>query len=205
MQMLWGDHWDIPSDVVLDRCVGGGQHSDAWAISDGLHSSAETTFEIPLNPDTVLLVSRYRSSSFFAVESSLSGSLDITTSTQLNKTAKIIFQSLEKRDNIKVCLLAGPDGETGVGIFVNVSHTRTSLSLTGLQRKVSWMGYAHHKTFMKISLVLPRSTTPLQLKGIVAELPNFSLNVGNLTDAVEFKSVSLETSNAAVSVKVRPF
>jgi hypothetical protein len=29
MQMLWGDHWDIPSDVVLDRCVGGGQHSDA--------------------------------------------------------------------------------------------------------------------------------------------------------------------------------
>jgi hypothetical protein len=67
------------------------------------------------------------------------------------------------------------------------------------------MGYAHHKTFMKISLVLPRSTTPLQLKGIVAELPNFSLNVGNLTDAVEFKSVSLKTSNAAVSVKVRPF
>jgi hypothetical protein len=46
------------------------------------------------------------------------------------------------------------------------------------------MGYAHHKTFMKISLVLPRSTAPLQLKGIVAELPNFSLNVGNLTDAV---------------------
>ncbi|KAJ7791270.1 hypothetical protein B0H13DRAFT_2173131 [Mycena leptocephala] len=183
--MLWGDHWDIPSDVVLDRCVGGGQHSDAWAISDGLHSSGRDHLEIPLNPDTVLLVSRYRSSSFFAVESSLSGSLDITTSTQLNKTAKIIFQSLEKRDNIKVCLLAGPDGETGVGIF----------------RKVSWMGYAHHKTFMKISLVLPRSTTPLQLKGIVAELPNFSLNVGNLTDAVEFKSVSLETSNAAVSVK----
>lgn len=74
------------------------------------------------------------------------------------------------------------DGQTGIGIF----------------KKGSWM---QQRTFLKISLVLPRSTTPLQLKGIVAELPNFSINVGNLKDAVEFKSASLKTSNAAVSVE----
>ncbi|KAJ6564206.1 hypothetical protein B0H19DRAFT_942642 [Mycena capillaripes] len=54
---------------------------------------------------------------------------------------------------------------------------------------------------MKLSLVLPQSTTPLQLKGIVAELPNFSLNVGNLKDAIEFKSASFKTSNAAINVQ----
>jgi hypothetical protein len=58
---------------------------------------------------------------------------------------------------------------------------------------------------MQMSLVLPRSTTPLQLKGIVAELPNFSINAGNLKDAVEFESASLKTSNAAVSVEVWQF
>jgi hypothetical protein len=43
------------------------------------------------------------------------------------------------------------------------------------------------------------------LKGIVAELPNFSINAGNLKDAVEFESASLKTSNAAVSVEVWQF
>ncbi|KAJ6559745.1 hypothetical protein B0H19DRAFT_944537, partial [Mycena capillaripes] len=70
-----------------------------------------------------------------------------------------------------------------------------------LQRKGWWFGYGLDAAFVKIDVVLPQSTKPLQLKGIVADLPNFSFNVGNLKNAVEFKSASLKTSNAAVKVK----
>ncbi|KAJ7822926.1 hypothetical protein B0H13DRAFT_2447010 [Mycena leptocephala] len=179
----WANRWDSPSDLVLGRCVGG---PDA-GILDGLRSSAETSFGIPLCPSSVLMVSRYRSwPLLFEESSSLSGSLDITTSTRLHNTAEFIIHSFpDKRDNIEVCPVTGSDGQTGIGIF----------------EKGSGMGYGQHRTFMKISLVLPRSTTPLQLKGIVAGLPNFSINVGNLKDAVEFESASLKTSNAAVSVE----
>lgn len=56
---------------------------------------------------------------------------------------------------------------------------------------------------MKIRLVLPKTDAPLQLKGLITDLPNFSLNIGDLKDAVDFKSVSLTTSNSAVHVEVR--
>jgi hypothetical protein len=113
IQIGWfgaGD-WDVPADLVLDQCVRGG----------ALSTSSHAIFEIPLNPDTVLLLSRYRSSSFFGAGSSVSGTLDISTSPQLSHTAKISVHSLRDADT-KVCLVTGPDGETGVGLFVRASQ-----------------------------------------------------------------------------------
>ncbi|KAJ7668697.1 hypothetical protein DFH06DRAFT_206431 [Mycena polygramma] len=182
----WGDRWEIPSDLLVEDCVSG---SD-WTISDAVETSSHgrnserASFEIPLKPETVLLLSRYGSSS---PSSSLSGSLAVTTSTHLNNTAKITVNSFHDTDNlenVKVCLVTEADGKTGLGIF----------------GKHSWIG-RRAATFIKINVALPRSENPLQLKGIVANLPHFFLNIGNLTDAVHFHSASFRTSNAGVKVK----
>ncbi|KAJ7229526.1 hypothetical protein B0H12DRAFT_1059701 [Mycena haematopus] len=172
----WDDQWDIPSDIAVDRCVSG-------ASDDFPGNSAEATFDIPLSPETVLLVSRYRSHSFFGVGSSLSGSLHVTTSARLNNTARVVIHSLSNT-RAKACLVKGTDGEAGVGLF----------------SQGSWWTFHPDATFTKIDLVLPRAATALKLKGIVANLPNFSLDVGNLKGAVEFESATLKTSNAGIKV-----
>ncbi|KAJ7884144.1 hypothetical protein B0H14DRAFT_3432559 [Mycena olivaceomarginata] len=147
--------WDVPADLVLDQCVRGG----------ALSTSSHAIFDIPLNADTVLLLSRYRSSSFFGAGFS-------------------VVHSLRDADT-KVCLVTGPDGETGVGLF----------------SKGAWFSPGRETSFVKINVLLPRPKTPLRLKGIVANLPNFSLNVGNLEDSIDFGSATFTTSNSPVNVK----
>ncbi|KAJ7347586.1 hypothetical protein DFH08DRAFT_779756 [Mycena albidolilacea] len=168
------DDWDVPANMILEQCVRGGASSN----------SSHAIFEIPLNSDTVLLLSRYRSSSFFGAGSSVSGSLGITTSPRLNNTAKISVHSLHGADT-KACLVTGPDGETGVGLF----------------SKGAWFSPGRGTSFVKINVLLPRPKTPLELNGIVANLPNFSFDVGNLKDSVHFGSATFTTSNSPVNVK----
>ncbi|KAJ6532214.1 hypothetical protein DFH09DRAFT_1370310 [Mycena vulgaris] len=139
-------------------------------------------FEISLGPDTVLVLTLYIKASDFFGGPPLSSSLDITTSPRLNNTARIVVSSIYGKFNIKVCLMRGDDGETGIGIFME-------------------RGFLGAKKSIKIRLTLPQGTTPLRVKGLVADLPQFSVNVADLKDAVEFESVGLRTSNAAVHVK----
>lgn len=94
--------------MVLDGCV-------------APSNSADATFEIPLRPGTVLMLSHYGSSSSLGMGSSLSGSLDITTSPHLNDMAKITVHALRGADT-KACLVAGAEGEVGVGLFVRASQ-----------------------------------------------------------------------------------
>ncbi|KAJ6572417.1 hypothetical protein DFH09DRAFT_1152897 [Mycena vulgaris] len=186
-----GHRWDIPANVFIDRCVSG----SAWAVSDAStatgrasHRAAEATFEIPLTPDTVLGVSRHNPSSYFSQSPLLSGNLDITTSPHLKNTAKIVINSFydtHELGNVMACLITGDDGETGVRIFT----------------RRSWMGRGREATVMQIRLVLPQPEKPLQLKGLVTDLPNFSHNIGDLKNAIEFKSVLVRSSNAALRVK----
>ncbi|KAJ7749948.1 hypothetical protein B0H16DRAFT_1724830 [Mycena metata] len=174
--------WPIPSDMVLGECVTG----SAWgtsAVALTGDSSPNASFEIPLDVDTVLLLSSYRKSSFST--HSLSGTLDITTSSNLSDSANIIvhsFDGMRTDKNLKACLMTGEDGRIGVGIF----------------RKGFWWDTS--ATFMKISLVLPATTTLAQVEALKVNLPNFSIHVGNLKDSVDFQSVSLKTTNAAVEV-----
>ncbi|KAJ7025636.1 hypothetical protein C8F04DRAFT_1127596 [Mycena alexandri] len=176
--------WYIPSDMVLEQCVSG----SAWGTSAAALTgdfSAGASFEIPLSVDTVLLLSSYRKSSFFSTHS-MSGTLDVTTSDQFSDSAKVIihsFDGMRTDGNIRVCLMTGTDGKIGVGIF----------------RKGSWWD-TRSATFMKITLVLPATAALPQVEGLEVDLPNFSINVGNLKDTVDFKSVSLKTTNAAVKV-----
>ncbi|KAJ6537517.1 hypothetical protein DFH09DRAFT_1283521 [Mycena vulgaris] len=180
----WGQRWNIPANMVLDRCDGG----SAWAVSDAAvlavdgGPAAESFFDISLRPDTVLVLARYTKASYFFGGTPLSGSLDITTSPRLNHTARIVVSSVHDNSNIKTCLMRGEDGQTGVGIFAG-------------------RGFSGAKNSLKIRLILPQGTTPLQIKGLVADLPQFSVNVADLKDAVEFESVKLRTSNAAMHVK----
>ncbi|KAJ6537516.1 hypothetical protein DFH09DRAFT_87773 [Mycena vulgaris] len=187
-QMHWGHRWNIPANMVLDRC----ERGSAWAVSDAalldpaagpFQHAAETSFDIPLAADTVLVLARYTKASYFFGGTPLSGSLDIRNSPRLNHTtARVVVSSTYGRSSIKACLMRGEDGEAGVGIFTE-------------------RGFSGAKNSVKIRLILPQGTTPLQIKGLVADLPHFSVNVGDLKDAVEFASVKLRTSNAAVRVK----
>ncbi|KAF8206081.1 hypothetical protein K438DRAFT_1817805 [Mycena galopus ATCC 62051] len=171
-----GTHWGTPSNLVVDQCVSG----SALPMHG---NSPDAVFDVPLSPETVLLVSRYQSSSFFGAGSSLSGSFDVSTSMQLDdKMGRIVVHSLHGTE-VQVCLMTGTHGEIGVGLF---------------NRGSWWPGYGK---FLKIDLMLPHARTPVQLKGIIAELPNFSLNVGNLADTVVFGSATFKTSNAAVRVE----
>jgi len=81
--------------------------------------------------------------------------------------------------------MTGHDGVTGVGIFT---------------KRLSFWRSKKEGTVMKIELILPEGKKPLHLKGLIADLPNFSFNVGNLTNAVQLKSVSFRTSNSPVNV-----
>ncbi|KAJ7181358.1 hypothetical protein C8R43DRAFT_969008 [Mycena crocata] len=192
----WGHHWDIPSNMNIDRCVGASEwlvpeaaSTEDYHIAGQLRSSAEAKFDIPLTPETVLVLSRHRQSSWFSHHSSFTGSLDITTSSRLNDTAQVIVTTLygghKHNSNMDACLMTGEDGEAGVGIFTkrNFFYGRRDASV------------------VKVRLVLPENKKPLQLKGLTVDLPNFTIDVGALQDAVEFKSVSVTTTNAAVRVK----
>ncbi|KAJ7167980.1 hypothetical protein C8R46DRAFT_951099 [Mycena filopes] len=176
--------WNTPSDLALDQCVtGSAWGSSATALTSDLSPAA--SFEIPLKADTVLLLSSYSQSSFFS-KSSLSGNLDVKTSPDLNDTAKVVvhsFAGMRTDGNIRACLMTGENGRIGVGIF----------------RKGVW--WDSGSTFMKISLILPATGTPPQVEGLEIHLPNFTINVADLNDAVAFKSVSVQTSNSTVQVK----
>ncbi|KAJ7342449.1 hypothetical protein DFH08DRAFT_963201 [Mycena albidolilacea] len=154
------DNWAIAANMVLDGCV-------------APSNSVDATFEIPLSPATL---SHYGSSS------SLSGILDITASSHLNDTAKITVHALRGADT-KACLVAGAEGEIGVGLFVQQGFMDGSRGFGQNQRRSS------------------PGKTPLELKGIVADLPNFSLNVRNLKESCDFGSAIFRTSNAPINVK----
>ncbi|KAJ7218389.1 hypothetical protein GGX14DRAFT_594728 [Mycena pura] len=165
-------HLDIPADMAVDRCVSqsAGMSSD---VPTKFERAGDAMFEIPLQRDTVLFMSRQGKQPSFPWGGSLSGVVNITTSPRLNDTAEIVVSSI---GGASVCLMQRGD-EVGLGIFNTGSAS------------------------MKIRLVLPEATTPLQLKGLHADLPNFSFDVGALLEAVDFKSVSLITSNSRVRVK----
>jgi hypothetical protein len=116
--MKWdgADNWNIQSNMGIDGCV------------DATSNSSHATFEIPLKADTVLLLSRYRSSSFPRQGASLSGSLDIATSPRLKDTAKITVHFVRGTDT-KACLVTGSDGEAGVGLFVGAFTASPYISL----------------------------------------------------------------------------
>ncbi|KAJ7435873.1 hypothetical protein FB451DRAFT_1379206 [Mycena latifolia] len=193
----WRHRWDLPENMVIDRCTGG----SAWAVADAavlsdtpgaFVSAAQATFEIPLNDDTVLVLSRHSKPSYFGSRTPLSGSLSVTTSSRLNNTARIVVTALHgphkpKRTGLQACLMSGPDGEAGVGIL-----TRRRFSGDG--------------TFVKVQLVLPDGAEPLHLKGLTTNLPNFSVDVSlrGSNGRVHVKSLlagdaELHTSNGAIS------
>ncbi|KAJ6601292.1 hypothetical protein DFH09DRAFT_1355474 [Mycena vulgaris] len=161
--------------------------ADRWNIPANVTAAPQRArctsfFEISLGPDTVLVLALYIKASDFFGAPPLSGSLDITSSPRLNNTARIVVSSIYDKFSIKVCLMRGDDGEAGVGIFME-------------------RGFSGAKNSIKIRLTLPQGTTPLQVKGLVADLPQFSVNVTDLKDAVEIESVRLRMPNAAVHVK----
>ncbi|KAJ6524850.1 hypothetical protein DFH09DRAFT_1329210 [Mycena vulgaris] len=177
--------WNIPANMILDRC----ERGSAWAVSDvalldpaagPFQHAAETSFEIPLAAGIVLVLARYTKASYFFGGTPLSGSLDITNFPRLNHTtARVVVSSTYGRSSIKACLMRGEDGEAGVGIFVHAA---------GLLRSQEFRENPAHTS--------AGDATPAN-KRARRRPPHFSVNVGDLKDAVEFASVKLRTSNAA--------
>ncbi|KAJ7509067.1 hypothetical protein B0H11DRAFT_1963738 [Mycena galericulata] len=189
-RLEWRSRWDVPSGAVLHGCVDGND----WEISDALTSeigafphSTKANFGVRLEPESVLQIAHYGGRSFFSRYGSLSGAFDVTTSPVLKRTATITVTSFHgtPSNQVKACLVTGKGNVTGVGIFT----------------KRSWLHPRWDPTALKIELMVPEESPHLQLKGLVADLPNFALNIGDLQNFIDFKSVSLRTSNSAVHVK----
>ncbi|KAK6987514.1 putative transmembrane protein [Favolaschia claudopus] len=187
--MPWDDSWDIPSNMDIGRCVGSNSVS-AFDETDLTSNEflSDAVFNIPLDAETTLLIARYRRySHWFSTNPSLAGSLDVTTSARLaNNTARIIVHPINRNSNVEACLVTGSNGQAGVGLFV----------------RDSWTG--RHQTpsdSIKITVLLPQPKMPLQLKGVIADLPNFVYSIGKLRDAVHFGEATLRTSNAPVKIK----
>lgn len=119
------DYPEIPSGIALDKCIEGedwlqglSTRSTEMADADSLSSvrpfsySAETSFDLPISSDTLLLIAR----------GTMSGSVDIKTSSDIFDVAKVDISMKyfrkEARQNAKACLVRRKSGENGVGIFV---------------------------------------------------------------------------------------
>ncbi|KAJ7262146.1 hypothetical protein C8J57DRAFT_1719684 [Mycena rebaudengoi] len=113
----WGHHWDIPSEVILGRCV---QDIDWIASTSATNSenikySATPSFDIPLTSESVVILSR-RASSWFSFSFS-SNTLDITTSPILQNVARVVVDRGQYPQFVKACVITRHNGETGVGVF----------------------------------------------------------------------------------------
>ncbi|KAK6995916.1 putative transmembrane protein [Favolaschia claudopus] len=169
-----GYSWVVPSSITLGQCL---ESDDSLSMLDGT-TSADAVFNIPLNADSTIHLSHQHLSRWFGSVSALSGTLHITSSSQLeNDKARII---IERGSRVKACRLTGKNGETGVGLIRGLTSSSSPVKLT---------------------LVLPQTGTPLQLKGILVDLPNFALNIGDLKDVANFESAIFKTSNSPVIVE----
>ncbi|KAJ7247955.1 hypothetical protein C8J57DRAFT_1673254 [Mycena rebaudengoi] len=113
----WGHHWDIPSEVILGRCV---QDIDWIASTSATNSenikySATPSFDIPLTSESVVILSR-RASSWFSFSFS-PNTLDITTSPILQNVARVVVDRGQYPQFVKACVITRHNGETGVGVF----------------------------------------------------------------------------------------
>ena len=167
--------------------------------------SSETTFELPVNSETLFLISRGHLSS---------GTVDLVTSRNQAPNSigvHIVTNYFREdiRDLTKVCRLERGKGEDGVGIFVSRTSIQKSRRKMGSNQLTfqtpKWKnGGNHHgmgeQLYFETIITLPEvsGSHPLTVKKLETNVANTFHRIADLNKKVKFRSISLKGSNAPI-------
>jgi len=175
------DEWRIPSEFHSRECT---ERGDWFAGTSGLYPySSSTSFYLPVSSDSLFLLSRGPLAS---------GSVQILQTEQAGDVARVNVTMghyrVDAADSARVCVLTRRAGENGVGIFTPPAGARRSLK---------------ENLYFHVTLQLPASSgsSPLLIKKLSTDLPNFSHEVGWLSETVEFEKIHLKGSNRFICVE----
>jgi len=93
------------------------------------------------------------------------------------------YHNTAVRDTAKVCLVTRKKGETGVGIFTPQQW---------------WDRQRTDRLYFEVELSLPRGSS---INGLNTDVNNFSQDLDNLKDIIDFKNIFLQGSNGRIHGK----
>ncbi|KAF7325560.1 hypothetical protein MKEN_00405500 [Mycena kentingensis (nom. inval.)] len=172
-----GDEYPIPSGVSVSKCTKSWSKASRPPTSSFPHNSL-TSFSLPLPAQTLMLLSQGALSS---------GRVKIVASSAYNVQVKVTvsYHTTLVRGLAKVCLVERSDGEQGVGIFSPQPwKSRDPKDLLSFD----------------VEIALPRSkdTRPRMSTALFTNVTNFSQELDNLEDVMEFGAVTLLGSNGGI-------
>ncbi|TEB38069.1 hypothetical protein FA13DRAFT_1785904 [Coprinellus micaceus] len=191
----WPESYPIPPGLETGRCADppewGTQygfrpeaHRNHTTVDYGYPLSINTKFTLPVNAESLYLLSRGAHSS---------GSVDILTSaTQARDSVTVVvtakYYNQRMRDVVKVCQISRRKGEEGVGIFTP-KYTSS---------------YAGDQVFFETLIVFPewdgnQRQTPLIVKSFETDVQNTLHRVHGVADQVKFAKLRLQGSNGPIS------
>ncbi|KAJ7672069.1 hypothetical protein B0H17DRAFT_1084332 [Mycena rosella] len=178
------DDYPLPPDVDLEDCVGWGD-TEKSSPAVGYPYSAQVSLDVSLPSETETLL-------FLSKGALSAGNLKITTSSELTDARVDItahYHTTAVRDAAKVCFITRKEGESGVGIFTPAHW---------------WSRKRTDRLYFDVELLLPRgsaSSSPLYINGLTTDVNNFSHDLDNLKDIIDFGNIFLGGSNGKIHAK----
>ncbi|KAK0226557.1 hypothetical protein IW262DRAFT_1457799 [Armillaria fumosa] len=177
----------IPNGHTVRECIQG-QGWTSTGSGGGFPSqrySAHTSFDLPLNSETIFLLSQGSLSS---------GAVNVLTSPTLKDVVRVdvAIQYYRQRvlDYARVCLLQRQEGENGVGVFTPRWFNNPS--------------YQDRPHFdITITIPEPSSTSASNIKNFETDVPNFSQDPtcrSRQRQSLEFDYGKIVTSNAPIQI-----
>lgn len=147
----------------------------------GYSSSADLSFELPLSSDRLFFLSRGAQSA---------GHVRVSTApSDSDKVTVDVLLRYHGRDDFRfagVCLLERGKNEHGLGFFTPDRWGR-------------WWG---RHVFFDVTVRLPtKNASPLVINALSTDLSNFAIDVEELQDFVEFRTLDVRTSNAPFTAR----
>ncbi|PBK88467.1 hypothetical protein ARMGADRAFT_937255 [Armillaria gallica] len=177
----------IPRGYTVRECIRG----SGWTSTGsgrgfpavGQRYSAHTSFDLPLNSETLFLLSQGSLSS---------GAVKVVTSPTLVDVVRvdvaIQYYRQKVLDYARICLLQRQEGENGVGVFT--------------PRWFNNPTYQDRPYFdITITIPEPSSTSATNIKNFETDVPNFSQSFQDLESRVHFGKISLKGSNMPIQAE----
>ncbi|PBK58817.1 hypothetical protein ARMSODRAFT_967407 [Armillaria solidipes] len=181
----------IPRGYTVRECIRGpgwtSTGSGGGFPAVGQRYSAHTSFDLPLNSETLFLLSQGSLSS---------GAINVVTSPTLKDVVRvdvaIQYYRQKVLDYARICLLQRQEGENGVGVFT--------------PRWFNNPTYQDRPHFdITITIPEPSSTSASNIKNFETDVPNFSQSLQDLESRVHFGKISLKGSNMPIQAESLEF
>ncbi|KAG7449929.1 uncharacterized protein BT62DRAFT_1049940 [Guyanagaster necrorhizus] len=183
---VFDSDFPIPDGYTVRECIRGQNWTSTGsegAVPTGQRHSAHKLFDLPLNSETLFLLSQGSLSS---------GVVKIVTSPSITDVVRIdvTMQYYNNRvlDYAKVCLLQRQAGENGVGVFTPRWFNNPSYQ---------------DRPHFDITVVIPEpsSSSASNIKNFETDVPNFAQILQDLENHVHFGKIFLKGTNAPIQVE----